>query len=53
MRPIGVKNGILFNITADTVVRLLPPLIITENEMDQLVERLTITINEYTRIVTA
>ena len=53
MRPLGLQNGILFNITADTVVRLLPPLIITENEMDQLVERLTKTINEYTNIVTA
>jgi acetylornithine aminotransferase len=48
MRLLGLKNGLLFNITADTVVRLLPPLIINEEEMDKLVERLTMTINEFT-----
>ena len=48
MRQIGLNNGLLFNITAETVVRLLPPLIINEEEIDQLVERLTKTINEFT-----
>lgn len=50
MRQIGLNNGLLFNITAETVVRLLPPLIITEEEIDQLVERLTKTINEFTSL---
>ena len=48
MRTIGLANGVLFNITADTVVRLLPPLIISEDEIDELVNRLTRTINQFT-----
>jgi acetylornithine/N-succinyldiaminopimelate aminotransferase len=48
MRQIGLNNGLLFNITAETVVRLLPPLIINEEELDQLVDRLTKTIKEFT-----
>ncbi|WP_454781496.1 acetylornithine/succinylornithine family transaminase [Legionella sp. WA2022007384] len=47
MRLLGLDNGILFNITADTVVRLLPPLIINEDEIDELVKRLTLTINQF------
>ncbi|KTC91522.1 aspartate aminotransferase family protein [Fluoribacter dumoffii] len=46
-RLLGLANGILFNVTADTVVRLLPPLIITEKEIDELVHRLTLTINQF------
>lgn len=48
MRSIGLANGLLFNITADTVVRLLPPLIISEDEIDELVNRLTLTISQFT-----
>ncbi|RUR20579.1 aspartate aminotransferase family protein [Legionella sp. km535] len=48
MRALGLANGVLFNITADTVVRLLPPLIISEQEIDELVDRLTRTINQFT-----
>ncbi|WED43017.1 aspartate aminotransferase family protein [Legionella cardiaca] len=46
-RLIGLENGILFNVTADTVIRLLPPLIISENEIDELVSRLTRTIKQF------
>ena len=46
-RLLGLANGILFNVTAETVVRLLPPLIITEDEIDELVKRLTLTINQF------
>jgi acetylornithine/N-succinyldiaminopimelate aminotransferase len=49
MRAVGLKNGVLFNITAETVVRLLPPLIINEEEIDALVKRMTLTINQYTQ----
>ncbi|USQ13823.1 aspartate aminotransferase family protein [Legionella lytica] len=49
MRNIGLANGIIFNVTADTVVRLLPPLTITEEEIDELVKRLTHTINQFTQ----
>ncbi len=48
MRALGLENGVLFNITADTVVRLLPPLIISEDEIEELVKRLTLTINQFT-----
>lgn len=34
------EQGLLLNVTAERVVRLLPPLIITEAEVDELVERL-------------
>jgi len=35
----GLKKGIVLNITADNVVRLLPPLIITDEESNMIVER--------------
>ncbi|WP_019215595.1 aspartate aminotransferase family protein [Legionella tunisiensis] len=46
-RTIGLANGILFNVTADTIIRLLPPLIINEKEQDELVLRLTRTIRQF------
>ncbi|KTD18006.1 aspartate aminotransferase family protein [Legionella jordanis] len=46
-RQIGLKHGLLFNVTADTVIRLLPPLIISEAEIEDLVSRLSKTINEF------
>jgi len=33
----GLEAGIVINVTADTVVRLLPPLVIREEEAKQLV----------------
>lgn len=47
MRLLGLENGVLFNITAETVVRLLPPLIINEDEIAELVNRLTLTIQQF------
>lgn len=41
LTEIGVAEGILFNVTAETVIRLLPPLIMTTAEADELVIRLT------------
>lgn len=46
-RLMGLENGILFNITADQVIRLLPPLIISEEEIDELVSRLSKTIHQF------
>lgn len=46
-RIIGLANGILFNVTADTVIRLLPPLIISEKEIDELVLRLSKSIHQF------
>ncbi|KTD51885.1 ornithine/acetylornithine aminotransferase [Legionella quinlivanii] len=46
-RLIGLENGVLFNVTAENVIRLLPPLTITEEEMDELVKRLSKTIYQF------
>lgn len=40
VRLCGLANGILLNVTSETVIRLLPPLNMTEQEMDELVHRL-------------
>lgn len=37
----ALQQGLLLNVTHDTVVRLLPPLIINDNETAELVRRLT------------
>lgn len=47
IRAIGLSHGLLFNVTGDTVIRLLPPLIITEDEIDELVLRLSKTVNQF------
>lgn len=52
MRLLGLTHGVLFNITSDTVVRLLPPLIMNEEEIDELVNRMTLTINQFTDTAT-
>ncbi len=44
LMAIGLKNKVLFNITSNTVVRLLPPLIINKSEADEIVARLGKTI---------
>lgn len=46
-RMLGLENGLLFNVTADTVIRLLPPLIINEEEINELVSRLSKTIHQF------
>ncbi len=37
---IALEHGILINVTADNVIRLLPPLILTDKESDLLVQEL-------------
>lgn len=44
---IGLKNRLLFNITSNKVIRLLPPLIITAEEADEVVKRLDASISEF------
>ncbi len=52
-RPCGVllsralEAGLLLSVTADTVVRLLPPLIITTEEADQIVALLTPLVRQF------
>ncbi len=43
-RKIGLDQGVLFNVTAENVIRLLPPLIISEEEIDELVRRLSLSV---------
>ncbi len=47
LTAIGLKHKILFNITANKVIRLLPPLIINQEEADEIVRRLDLTIAEF------
>ena len=49
--PAGLARGVIVNRTAETVVRLLPPLTITEAEADEALARLDqalsdVTVNE-------
>lgn len=37
----GLQHGLLINVTAERVVRLLPPLVFTEQQADQLVDTLS------------
>lgn len=43
----GLERGMLINVTADSVIRLLPPLIINRDEASQLVETLGKLIKEF------
>ena len=45
---IALAQGLLINVTADKTVRLLPPLILTDDEAGQVVERVARLINEFT-----
>ena len=43
----GLERGLLFNVTADRVIRLLPPLIITEAQADEIVATVSHLVNEF------
>jgi len=47
LRLLGLKEGLLFNVTAQQVIRLLPPLILTRQEADQIIIRLTTCIDKF------
>lgn len=46
----ALKEGLLVNVTAGSVVRLLPALIISQNEADELVARLVPVIQQFLRL---
>jgi acetylornithine/N-succinyldiaminopimelate aminotransferase len=48
LRLLGLKHGILLNVTNDKIIRLLPPLIMTETDVLELVQRLAAVIAELT-----
>ncbi len=43
----ALEQGLLINVTADKVVRLLPPLILSDAEADEIVRRLTAVIRAF------
>src|SRR5690606_8588531 len=45
--PLAKTQGLLINVTSDRVIRLLPPLIMTDDEADHLVSSLTKLIKVY------
>lgn len=47
LKSIGLTQGILINVTAENVIRLLPPLIIEEPEIDELVKRLAKSLQQF------
>ena len=44
---LALADGLLINVTAERVVRLLPPLIFTEADADELVGRLSVLVNRF------
>ena len=47
LKMIGLQNGILLNITAESVIRIMPPLIISESKIELLVEKLVMSVNQF------
>jgi acetylornithine/N-succinyldiaminopimelate aminotransferase len=47
--PAGLARGVIVNRTADTVVRMLPPLVITEAEVDEGLARLDAALGDFAR----
>jgi len=52
MRLIGLANRVLFSVTSESVIRLLPPLIIQKEEVFELVSRLVMTIDMFVKAST-
>ena len=44
---LALERGLLINVTAERVVRLLPPLVITAHQADMLIEQVTELIRDY------
>lgn len=47
IKRIGLEHNLLLNVTAETVIRLLPALIISQDEINELVVRLVRVINQF------
>lgn len=45
--PTALDQGLLINVTADSVVRLLPPLVMSESQADTLVSKLSSLVREF------
>jgi acetylornithine/N-succinyldiaminopimelate aminotransferase len=47
LKLLGLEHGILLNVTAEYVIRLLPALTINEQEVEELVRRLVLTLHAF------
>ncbi|MCX7118110.1 MAG: aspartate aminotransferase family protein [Legionellales bacterium] len=47
LKIIGLKHRILLNIAAESTIRLLPPLVMSEDEMSLLIKRLVASVHEF------
>jgi acetylornithine aminotransferase len=45
----AMDNGLIINITADSVIRLLPPLILSDEEADEIVSILVPLVDQFTQ----
>lgn len=45
--PLGLEEGILFSVTAESVIRLLPPLTVKEDDIEEISQRLYNTLSRY------
>ena len=43
----AIEKGLLINVTAGSVIRLLPPLIMTKEEANELIDKLTRLITQF------
>ncbi len=56
-RPCGelvtmaLNEGLLINVTAESVIRLLPPLIVNNNEVDQIADGIALAVAEFTKSI--
>ncbi|MDF1582701.1 MAG: acetylornithine transaminase [Methyloprofundus sp.] len=46
---IALEEGLLINVTGDTTIRLLPPLIINKEQIELLVSKLSVLVNRHTQ----
>lgn len=44
---IALKHKLIFSVTAEKVIRIVPPLILSESQAAEIVQRLTVTIKEF------
>jgi acetylornithine/N-succinyldiaminopimelate aminotransferase len=50
LKKIALDNGLLVNITADSVIRLLPPFTISDEDLDLLIKKLVKSVDEFLKI---
>jgi acetylornithine aminotransferase len=43
----GLEAGILINVTAEKVIRLLPPLVMSDAEADELVDQIAVLVQRF------